>query len=159
MKNSSNFLYVLAKQCWSPFNSTDFFFDILFHPELVGTDTRYIRILTFMKFVTSFSLSWLSVMSMTSSSLVSFGVEQTKSDANVTVDESEKAKDDYNRTRLFNWSNCSIVVSGSPIVAQVRRKKRYCVVIFTPIIVAIILEWWRRIFYKQTTFAWHYKIN
>ena len=41
-------------------------------------------------------------MSMISSSLVSFGVEQTKSDANVTTDESEKAKDDYNRTRLFN---------------------------------------------------------
>ena len=56
-------------------------------------------------------------------------------------------------TGLFNWSNCSIVVSGSPIVAQVRRKKRYCVVIFAPIIVAIILEWWRRIFYKQITFA------
>ena len=65
---------------------------------LDGTDTRYIRILTFMKFVTSWSLSWLSVMSMISSSLVSFGVEQTKSDANVTTDESEKAKDDYNRT-------------------------------------------------------------
>ena len=53
-----------------------------------------------------------------------------------------------------------LLLSPDPLLLlKYDAKKRYCVVIFAPLIVAIILEWWRRIFYKQTTFAWHYKIN
>ena len=86
-----------------------------------------------------------------SSSSISLDVEQTKSDENVTAEESEKAEQEisyYKSTSTWYWytsflidqANRIVLLSGSPFVGQVRRKKRYCVVIFAPIILAFILE-------------------
>lgn len=121
MKNSSNFLYVLAKQCWSPFNSTDFFLIFCFIRNLLGQTPG----------ISGFLLSWnlwfhfrlVDYQWCQWQVLHWFHSVWNRQNLMQMLQLMSLKKPKMIITGLFNWPNCSIVVSGSPIVAQVRRKK------------------------------------